>query len=212
MTIVLPLDPRCHRKIIGKAGAGEAYRTHLVESGTAASPPPRAPPPEETRSAGCCWCSRLGTCSRRAGSDRGSGVSEVKFYYSMYGATMGTLSLVNALGSTLWQQSGNKGNLWNSASVSVSSASFRFEYARGASYTGDAALDDIAVTCTDTLQIVPPSTLGRPSSSGATLRTPGEGGGGLLDGVEAPTRSLARRSSRSALSSAASGVGVSSCA
>ena len=67
----------------------------------------------------------------------------VAFQYHMYGATMGTLRLVNANGVAVWSRDGNQGNTWHSASVLLFSPSFRFEYVRGSSYTGDAAVAQV---------------------------------------------------------------------
>ena len=39
------------------------------------------------------------------------------------------------------------GNAWMAASVDVYDASFRFEYARGGGNAGDAAVDEVAVSC-----------------------------------------------------------------
>ena len=64
----------------------------------------------------------------------------ITFQYHMYGATIGTLSVADAAGATRWSLSGNPGNSWRSASVTIDSASFQFDYVRGSSYTGDAAI------------------------------------------------------------------------
>ena len=49
-------------------------------------------------------------------------VSTITFYYNMYGADMGTLSLVDATGATRWSLSGNQGISWRYASVTLYSA------------------------------------------------------------------------------------------
>jgi hypothetical protein len=56
-------------------------------------------------------------------------VSTVVFCYHMFGATMGTLRLVDAFGQTVWSESGNKGSLWGHVSgAAVNSVSFAFDY------------------------------------------------------------------------------------
>ncbi|XP_035827620.1 MAM and LDL-receptor class A domain-containing protein 2-like [Aplysia californica] len=75
------------------------------------------------------------------------------FWYSMNGAGMGTLNLLQYEDGTLeqsaqeiWSQSGPQGTRWHQATVTVSdSLHFRiiFEGIMGSNYTGDIALDDI---------------------------------------------------------------------
>lgn len=84
-----------------------------------------------------------------------SGVSNptITFQYHMYGATMGTLSLQarpdgSTTWTTIWSLSGNQGNAWQQAEVSLSSYStvqLRFNNSTGSSYTGDATIDNIVV-------------------------------------------------------------------
>ena len=76
----------------------------------------------------------------------------VKFYYHMYGSTMGTLSFdtssdSGATWTTQWTLSGNQGNVWNQAAVNVDSTTskFRFFGKTGSSYTSDMAIDSITV-------------------------------------------------------------------
>ena len=80
-------------------------------------------------------------------SNTGLGVSTVAFYYHMYGGTMGELRVTNAAEEAVWSLSGDQGNSWQSATVDVYSPSFAFEYTRGRSYTGDAAVALVAVSC-----------------------------------------------------------------
>lgn len=47
-----------------------------------------------------------------------SGSTCLKFYYHMYGASMGTLT-VNVNGNSVFNASGNKGNRWWNASIDV---------------------------------------------------------------------------------------------
>ena len=75
-------------------------------------------------------------------------VSGLDFQYHMYGSTMGTATLEAYTGTSwvsAWTKSGNHGNAWQHASVTVASGatSLRFKYTGGSSYTGDFALDDI---------------------------------------------------------------------
>jgi hypothetical protein len=53
-------------------------------------------------------------------------VATVDFSYHMYGANMGTLSLVSDAGVAVWNLSGDQDNSWQSASVNLFSASFHF--------------------------------------------------------------------------------------
>jgi Zn-dependent metalloprotease len=78
------------------------------------------------------------------------------FAYHMYGATMGTMQLqASTDGSswtTLWTKSGDQGNTWNNATVSLSSyygssaVRMRFVATTATSWTSDFAIDDISVT------------------------------------------------------------------
>ena len=83
-----------------------------------------------------------------------TGVSTVAFYYHMYGTTMGELRVTNAAGEAVWSLSGDQGNSWQAATVDVYSPSFAFEYTRGSSFTGDAAVALVAVGCA--LEPLPP--------------------------------------------------------
>ena len=80
-------------------------------------------------------------------ADIGLGVSTVAFHYHMYGAAMGELRLTNPLGVVLWSLSGDQGDSWHATQAHVFSPSFTFEYARGLSYTGDAAVAQVTVSC-----------------------------------------------------------------
>ena len=81
-------------------------------------------------------------------SDTGVGISNVTFYYHMYGKAMGELRVTNAAGEAVWSQSGDKGNSWQAAEeVNVTSPSFAFEYTRGNGWKGDAAVAQVTVSC-----------------------------------------------------------------
>ena len=83
-------------------------------------------------------------------SEIGVGVSTVAFHYHMHGANvwpMGELRMTNAAGEVVWSLSGDQGNSWQAATVDVYSASFAFEYTCGSSFTGDAAVAQVTVSC-----------------------------------------------------------------
>ena len=84
----------------------------------------------------------------------------LRFYYHMYGATIGTLD-VTVNGDTVWSLAGDQGDQWYQAQVDLSAyagtdITVAFIGAYGGSYTGDMALDNIEVDelatsgCTDT--------------------------------------------------------------
>ena len=84
----------------------------------------------------------------------------------MYGATMGTLRLVDAASSTVWTRTGQQTTTsWQTATVPGTTASFHFEYTRGGSFTGDAAVDDVTVSCIAS----PPPPAVTPSAAAVTL-------------------------------------------
>jgi bacillolysin len=77
------------------------------------------------------------------------------FAYHMYGSAMGTLALQASINgttwSTLWTKSGDQGNSWYDASVSLnsylgSSVQLRYVGTTGSSYRSDMAIDKISVT------------------------------------------------------------------
>ena len=83
----------------------------------------------------------------------------LRFYYHMYGATIGTLD-VTVNGDTVWSLAGDQGDQWYQAQVDLSAyagtdITVAFIGAYGGSYTGDMALDNIEVDelaisgCTD---------------------------------------------------------------
>jgi PKD repeat protein len=83
---------------------------------------------------------------------------ELRFWYHMYGATMGTLSVqVSTNGGTswsgnIWSLSGDQGNAWQEAVISLSSYTnetdliIRFTGLTGTSYTSDMAIDDFSIS------------------------------------------------------------------
>ena len=82
-------------------------------------------------------------------------VDRITFAYHMYGSGLGTLEVRDDHGLLLWQRSGNKGNVWYSGSVTVSSWAFAFAYTRGTHWQGDAAIGHVRVHCTAALSSPP---------------------------------------------------------
>ncbi|XP_019632083.1 PREDICTED: MAM and LDL-receptor class A domain-containing protein 2-like [Branchiostoma belcheri] len=77
----------------------------------------------------------------------------VEFYYHMFGVNIGTLNVYakknGNLGTALWTLSGDQGDIWVMAQVTVTADNpfqVAFEGIRGVSYRGDIALDDISIT------------------------------------------------------------------
>ena len=80
---------------------------------------------------------------------------DFNFAYHMYGSSMGTLELQASIDgtswNTLWTKSGDQGNSWYNASVSLNSyigtsVQLRYVATTGSSYRSDMAIDDISVT------------------------------------------------------------------
>ncbi|XP_066300034.1 MAM and LDL-receptor class A domain-containing protein 1-like [Branchiostoma lanceolatum] len=77
----------------------------------------------------------------------------LEFYYHMLGADIGTLNVYASVagnrGFPIWTLSGEQGNLWTIARVTVSTTGdfqIVFEGIRGSNYRGDIAVDDVALT------------------------------------------------------------------
>jgi len=79
------------------------------------------------------------------------------FKYHMYGSTMGTLRVQvstnnGSTWTTLWTKTGNQGNSWQTANVSLNSYTsqtalkIRFNGTTGSSYTSDMAIDDVSLS------------------------------------------------------------------
>ncbi|XP_074619287.1 uncharacterized protein LOC141878299 isoform X2 [Acropora palmata] len=69
----------------------------------------------------------------------------LKFYYHMYGATINRLNVFNG-NSTVFTKSGQQGNMWMYAEVTVFvQNNITFEGISGSSYTGDIAIDDVSL-------------------------------------------------------------------
>ncbi|MGB3464913.1 MAG: GEVED domain-containing protein, partial [Cyclobacteriaceae bacterium] len=87
-----------------------------------------------------------------------SGVNATfNFSYHMYGSNMGTLRLEASVDGTswteLWSLTGNQGNSWNTANVSLSAYSgstikLRFRGTTGSSWQSDMAIDNISFNAT----------------------------------------------------------------
>jgi len=84
--------------------------------------------------------------------------SDITFAYHMYGATTGSLFLEveatpgSGTWTSIWSLSGDQGNVWSSATVSLlayagTTIKLRFRGVVGTSFTGDLAIDDIVVSC-----------------------------------------------------------------
>ncbi|GAA4278745.1 hypothetical protein GCM10022259_34700 [Aquimarina mytili] len=83
-----------------------------------------------------------------------SGVS-LEFGYHMYGATMGTMEVLISTDdggtyTSIWSESGNLGNTWNQADVSLSGYSgsvikLQFKGTTGTSWRSDMAIDNIKI-------------------------------------------------------------------
>ncbi|XP_015751521.1 PREDICTED: uncharacterized protein LOC107331445 [Acropora digitifera] len=81
----------------------------------------------------------------------------LRFYYHMYGATINQLNVING-NSTVFTKSGQQGNMWMYAEVTVFvQNNIIFEGISGFSYSGDIAIDDVSLMdgicmgCTKTL-------------------------------------------------------------
>lgn len=75
-------------------------------------------------------------------------ISTITFWYSMRGQGQGTLRVRDARGTSIWHRSGEQGADWIlETGLSVFSSSLVFEYERGSTWDGDAAIDEVAVHC-----------------------------------------------------------------
>ncbi|XP_015761869.1 PREDICTED: MAM and LDL-receptor class A domain-containing protein 1-like isoform X4 [Acropora digitifera] len=98
------------------------------------------------------------------------GVTCVTFYYHMYGATIGKLT-VTLNGRILFSRSGNQGNAWLKAQVNTFNFGLHkvvFNATRGSSFTGDIAIDDVSVQpgfCPSVASTSPPPSTSSPNIS-----------------------------------------------
>ena len=69
--------------------------------------------------------------------------------YSSFSSNMGTLRVLSASGAVAWSRSGKQGDEWHSStSIPVFAPTLVIEYiAAGSGAWGDAALDDVVLTC-----------------------------------------------------------------
>jgi hypothetical protein len=85
----------------------------------------------------------------------GQTTADISFGYHMYGSNMGTLKLEattdGSAWTSVWSQTGDKGNAWQTASVSLDSyagqtVKLRFSGLTGSSYRSDMAIDNLEVS------------------------------------------------------------------
>ncbi|MEM9920946.1 MAG: hypothetical protein AAF990_22795 [Bacteroidota bacterium] len=82
-------------------------------------------------------------------------IASLAFHYHMYGSAIGSIKLQvstnNGVGwTTIWSESGNKGNQWLNTTVDLSNytgqvVQLRFYSVTGNSYTGDIAIDNLVL-------------------------------------------------------------------
>ena len=95
--------------------------------------------------------------------DFGEGISYISFQYHMHGSNMGTVVLKGSFDAeplfgtadstytmTLWSKSGDQKDAWHTATVDTTAdyplwLKFKYTSGSGSKYTGDFALDDVAV-------------------------------------------------------------------
>ena len=92
--------------------------------------------------------------------------ASVSFWYNMHGADIGSLRVERSDSTVVWSSSGDLGDVWRRATVSLGSPAFAFVGVRGPGYAGDMAIDDVYVFCPDatggtTLHVAP----GTPAST-----------------------------------------------
>ncbi|PFX28263.1 Transmembrane protease serine 5 [Stylophora pistillata] len=70
----------------------------------------------------------------------------LSFYYHMYGKTVNSLNVFNG-GTKVFTKSGNQGNQWLRAKISITTLqnTIKFEGIAGTSFTGDIAIDDVSL-------------------------------------------------------------------
>ena len=105
------------------------------------------------------------------------GGPELKFWYHMYGSSMGTLDVeISTNGgitwpTNVWTLSGNQGNSWIEATVNLSAYSgqsdikLRWKGTTGTSLTSDMAIDDVSIADVASCSATTP---GNPTDNGAT--------------------------------------------
>lgn len=80
----------------------------------------------------------------------------LEFFYHMYGSAIGTLNVYaerrTVQSNVVWSKSGNQGDVWRYATVTVTSKddfNIVIEGVVGSSFTGDIAIDDVKVVAND---------------------------------------------------------------
>lgn len=85
----------------------------------------------------------------------GKSSASFSFYYHMYGSAMGTLALEASTNGTswvsIWSLSGDQGDIWEEATVDLSSylgdiVKLRFHGTTGSSYRSDMSVDNVSLT------------------------------------------------------------------
>lgn len=85
-------------------------------------------------------------------------VGHFSFWVHMFGAHMGSLSVVNNdTGKVLWQRSGDQGDRWMYSGNMIAHAhAITFIAVRGPGFLSDIAIDDVSITCAVDLGLPPP--------------------------------------------------------
>lgn len=115
-----------------------------------------------------------------------AGNASVSFNYHMYGASdMGTIALEasddnGASWTSIWSESGNKGNSWFTTSVDLSAyvgggVQLRFNRVTGSTWQADIAIDNISVTTTAPFQQTIDGSIGNSDVSIAIYPNPVQG-------------------------------------
>ncbi|XP_065942368.1 MAM and LDL-receptor class A domain-containing protein 1 isoform X2 [Magallana gigas] len=104
----------------------------------------------------------------------------LRFWYHMYGSTMGTLSVLRN-GTQLWTKAGDQGNAWHRGEIDVGTLAknykVTFEAIKGSEYLSDIAIDDVTLTSstcngqTSSPTVRPPTT-GAPVTKAPTTVAP----------------------------------------
>ena len=123
----------------------------------------------------------------------GNTSAQLSFWYHLWGADMGTLSLDIQSGGVwtndVWSLSGDQGNSWQQATVPLTpylggTVRFRFRGLTGANFTSDMAIDDINVTGTSEVQLSVKAWLEGPYDDGLGSMTDELRAGALLPLIE----------------------------
>ena len=77
-------------------------------------------------------------------------VGTIDFAYHMFGSNIGTLSVVDNAGRTVWSRSNAQSSSqadWRTATAEVDSSSFYFLTSHASGYQGDIAVDSVTINC-----------------------------------------------------------------